>query len=318
MKNQSTYKRAKRDIIEVLRAISKGTELPHIAVIDDPSTYIKLITEADRFHEIVVLSTAEMKMREEAKQLATEALSDALGFSGSTDDLQELIKKGLEQSFDKYYADAVNDIRKQIGMITGNFNDNAVSEQAFGLYDEASKNVYINCQALGNAYDEESLYYATLETIAHEIGHAIQFEACNTGWCGNNAISLNRQLARHVLASLLPPKQILKGWDSFIARKHLSEFFYRHTGANITTIVGVKRNHDDITAALAVRRTDIPPTPYSTVAPEEYWAESFALFLTNNKGAKLLMPDMYDYILNLLGVDIDGGKQQAQEVAITA
>jgi hypothetical protein len=286
---------------EIMRAYETGMLLTHslparlreVRAIAEPDKYIFIAPNKDSFIDFLRETIAISYIEEEVERNITEDLLKMLG--DDEDSVKNAIFESIHSREHRKY------LKKANIYIRDNFSGGADAREVIGgVYNNSTGFICLNPIFEGREDMNQFDFY--LWTLVHELAHAIHFECYAAA-----DSSLNHFLGLYWLSKFLPDRVFLKGMDASAARalilkslvdaqrdaappvqKNLETVKFRRTTPTV--------NFADIHRIMDIRMNDQPPTRYSDFSPSELWAESFALFTTANKDAKLLMPNMHGFI----------------------
>lgn len=252
--------------LDIIKMFPKN--LDTVQVIKDPESFLYIADNSDDFYKFFMKSTTKAISLEKIKKEFDEEKLKSLGIN--IKEYQNIIDEIIEKDTDS--------ITETINLITNTFgNEETAKKMLCGAYNKDTKQICLNPMYENNENYKE-LY---LWTIFHELGHAVHFELFDDEYS-----SLNSFLNNYKLSELLPSRAFIKGMDPI----DIKNIIYKKTGKNISIKESISISK--------IKLEEKIPTEYSTIAPQEFWAEAFALFIIDNKTAKVVTPHTYALIKN--------------------
>lgn len=272
---------------------SLPSHLQNIKAIKNPEKYILVAKTSDEFYDFFQDTIAVSFIQDEINKNITVDILEVLGENET--ELKGLLFQQLKNQETKRYDKKAEKYLKD----------------SFGTHEEIKRTI-------GGAYNNRTGYICLnpifedkheikgfdfyLWTLIHELGHAIHTEGFPTA----DSV-LNKFLTLYWLTHLLPDRVFLKGLDASAAKSIIMKNIINNRRTDDSksseALKNVKFQNNipaihlrDMQKIMKIKQEDNIPTKYSDFSPAELWAESFALFTTANKDAKLLMPNMYGFI----------------------
>ena len=266
--------------------------LKNVKAIKNPEKYIYIAKDSNEFLTFYRDSLMESFIQEEIDNNLSTDILDILGIEDKENYLDNVLEKIKSQEKKKYIKKA----EKHINEIYNN-NLDLAKQTTGGVYNLFTGYICLNpfCEKNDKNLNAKDFY---IWTIIHELAHAIHIEVYK-----EKDSVLNKFLTLYWLSFFLPNKIFLKGMDIYQIKELLKKQLVsiQRSDEDSSTnkfirndLLGMKVN--DLKTIINIKMEDNIPTRYAGSAPQELWAESFALFTISNKDAKLLMPNMYDFI----------------------